>query len=121
MEALVVYDSTYGNTEEIAHAIGEAIGGEVLHVSTVSPADLERFDLLIIGSPTHGGFPTGGSTSWSKTRFLLTASPWLRSIPESSGRSSAMPHQRSRGIWRAVAGPSSLQRRASWLKGRRAL
>jgi flavodoxin len=60
MRVLIVYDSTYGHTERIAQAIGEAIDGEVRHVSAVSPADLEGFDLLIIGSPTHGGFPTEG-------------------------------------------------------------
>lgn len=29
MIALIVYDSQYGNTEQIARAMGEAIGGEV--------------------------------------------------------------------------------------------
>jgi flavodoxin I len=58
MKALVVYDSTYGNTEKIAQAIGEAIGGQVLRVGEVNPADLKGFDLLIVGSPTHGGRPT---------------------------------------------------------------
>ena len=29
MKTLVVYDSVYGNTEEIAKAIGDAISGEV--------------------------------------------------------------------------------------------
>ena len=58
MKALVVYDSTYGHTEKIARAIGEAIGGQVLRVGEVSPADLKGYELLIIGSPTHGGFYT---------------------------------------------------------------
>jgi hypothetical protein len=29
MKTLVVYDSVYGNTESIARAIGDAVGGEV--------------------------------------------------------------------------------------------
>ncbi len=58
MRALVVYDSSYGHTEKIAQAIGEAIDGRVLWVGDVKPADLLGFDLLIVGSPTHGGFPT---------------------------------------------------------------
>jgi flavodoxin len=58
MKALVVYDSRHGNTEKIAQAIGEAIGGQVLRVGEVKPTDLKGFDLLIVGSPTHGGFPT---------------------------------------------------------------
>jgi len=58
MKALVVYDSTYGNTAKIAQAIGEAIAAEVLRVTEANPSDLTGFDLLIIGSPTHGGRPT---------------------------------------------------------------
>jgi len=58
MEAVVVYDSTYGNTEKVAQAIGEAIAAEVRRVGQVSPADLKGFDLVIIGSPTMGGRPT---------------------------------------------------------------
>ncbi|MGD9049696.1 MAG: flavodoxin family protein [Anaerolineae bacterium] len=60
MNALVVYDSLYGNTEIVARAIGEAIPGEVpvLRVGQVNTADLEAVDLLVIGSPTHGALPT---------------------------------------------------------------
>jgi flavodoxin len=58
MRALIVYDSVHGNTEKVAQAIGEGIGGQVLQVGDVSPADLKAFDLVILGSPTHGGFPT---------------------------------------------------------------
>jgi flavodoxin len=60
MKTLVVYDSVHGNTEKIAKAIGDAITGEVqvLQAGEVNPAELKAFDLLIIGSPTHGGRPT---------------------------------------------------------------
>ena len=60
MRTLVVYDSVYGNTEIIAKAIGDAIPGEVqvLRVGQVNLGELEAFDLLIIGSPTHGAMPT---------------------------------------------------------------
>jgi len=58
MRALVVYDSTYGNTEKIAQAIGDAVAAQVLRVTEVNPSDLKGFDLLIVGSPTHGGRPT---------------------------------------------------------------
>jgi flavodoxin len=71
VEALVIYDSTYGNTEKIAQAIGEAIGGQVLQVGEVDPADLKGFDLLIIGSPTHGGFPTEGIHGLVKASLAL--------------------------------------------------
>jgi flavodoxin len=60
MKTLVVYDSVYGNTEIIARAIGGALPGgvQVLRVGQVAVGDLETADLLIIGSPTHGGLPT---------------------------------------------------------------
>ena len=55
---LVIYDSTYGNTKMVAETIGEAIKSPVLHASRVNPTDLKGLDLLIIGSPTHGGWYT---------------------------------------------------------------
>ena len=62
MKALIVYDSVYGNTEKIARAIAEAItpSGEakVLGAGEADPSELESTDLLIVGSPTHGGRPT---------------------------------------------------------------
>jgi len=62
MKALIVYDSVYGNTEKIARAIAEAItpSGEVkvLRAGEANLSELESIDLLIVGSPTHGGRPT---------------------------------------------------------------
>lgn len=60
MKTLVVFDSTYGNTEKIARAIGEAMVGEVrvLRVGEVQGQELDSIDMLIVGSPTHGGRPT---------------------------------------------------------------
>lgn len=56
MNALIIYDSMYGNTEKIARAVGEAITGEarVLRVSEASSSDVKSIDLLIVGSPTQG-------------------------------------------------------------------
>jgi flavodoxin I len=62
MKSLVVYDSVYGNTEKIARAIAEAIAAsgeiKVLPAGEVNPSELASIDLLIVGSPTHGGRPT---------------------------------------------------------------
>jgi flavodoxin I len=60
MTIAVVYDSLYGNTETIAHAIAEAMPGEVCaqRVDEADPTELASADLLIIGSPTHGALPT---------------------------------------------------------------
>jgi flavodoxin I len=60
MKVLIIYDSIYGNTEEIAKSMGESIGGDarVLKAENSRPADLESAELLIAGSPTYGGRPT---------------------------------------------------------------
>jgi flavodoxin I len=62
MKTLIVYDSIFGNTEQIAQAIGNALGSqqnvEILHVSNVKPEQLMELELLIVGSPTYGGRPT---------------------------------------------------------------
>ena len=60
MKAIVIYDSTYGNTEKIAQSIGSAIGSgaKVVRISSVNPSDLDAVDLLVFGSPTQGGRAT---------------------------------------------------------------
>ena len=60
MKILVIYDSIYGNTEQIARAIGGAIASDVkvLHAKEAEPSELQGIDLLIAGAPTQGGRPT---------------------------------------------------------------
>ena len=58
MKVLIVYDSVHGNTEKIAKAIGDAVAGEVHHAGEVNISELDTFDLIVVGSPTHGGRPT---------------------------------------------------------------
>jgi flavodoxin len=59
MKALVVYDSVYGNTEQIAQAIADAIAPsnevKVLKAGEANISELESLDLLVVGSPIHGG------------------------------------------------------------------
>jgi flavodoxin len=70
MKALVVYDSFFGNTEQVAQAIGAALGerGEVavLRVGEVRPEHLTGLDLLCIGSPTRGFRPSPATQAWLK-------------------------------------------------------
>lgn len=60
MKALVLYDSEYGNTEQLAKAVGEFLTkcGEVrvVRVSEAEPGELAMCDLLVVGCPTqrHG-------------------------------------------------------------------
>jgi flavodoxin len=62
MKALIVYDSVFGNTEQIAQAIGNALGSQAevntLRVGDVKPEQLMGLDVLIVGSPTRGFRPT---------------------------------------------------------------
>jgi flavodoxin I len=68
MKVLVVYDSTYGNTEQIARAIGGAITEDVkvIHARETEPAELLGIDLLIVGAPTQGGRPTTAMQNFLK-------------------------------------------------------
>ena len=58
MKVLIIYDSFFSNTEQIAQAIGNALGAqgnvEIFRVSNVKPEQLTGLTLLIIGSPTRG-------------------------------------------------------------------
>ncbi len=62
MNALIVYDTLYGNTGQIAEAMKEAIGKKhqvkIIKAAEAKPADLGGVALLLVGSPTHGGQPT---------------------------------------------------------------
>ncbi len=60
MKALIIYDSQYGNTEQIAKAIGQGFEGDikVLKVGDVKPEDIAWARTVIIGSPTQGGRQT---------------------------------------------------------------
>ena len=71
MKAMVVYDSQYGNTADVAKAIGDALqpSGEVTvaRVGEVQPEHLSGIDLLVVGSPTQKFSPTGATTSFLKS------------------------------------------------------
>ena len=62
MNALVIYDSTYGTTEKLAQAILDALreraSVRLMRVNKVQHSDLENVDLLVLGCPTHKRKPT---------------------------------------------------------------
>jgi len=62
MKTLIIFDSFFGNTEQIAQAIGNALGAlpevQVARITNVNQADLAGVDLLIVGSPTRAFRPT---------------------------------------------------------------
>ena len=60
MNALVIYDSVFGNTEKIAQAIAAALDTSAIPVSQADAGQLGSLDLLVVGSPTRGFRPTEG-------------------------------------------------------------
>lgn len=62
MNAMVVYDSAFGNTEQIAQAIGNSLGNQenvgIVRVGDVQVGQLMELELLIVGSPTQRFRPT---------------------------------------------------------------
>ena len=71
MKAMVAYDSTYGNTEQVARAVGAALGPgedvETLRVGEVTPERLAGISLLVVGCPTQKFSPTGATTRMLKS------------------------------------------------------
>ena len=70
MKTLIVYDSVFGNTEQIAQAISNSLGPkehvETLRVHDVKIEKITGLDLLIVGSPTRGFRPTKAITNFLK-------------------------------------------------------
>jgi flavodoxin len=73
MKALVVYDSAFGNTEQVAQAIHRALGGapevDIGRAADMRPEHLVGLDLLVAGSPTQ------------KFSALPAVTRWLKGIP----------------------------------------
>jgi hypothetical protein len=66
MKAIVVYDSVYENTAIIARAIGGALLADVRRVGEADPLALGDVEVLVVGSPTHGGRPTPAIEAYLK-------------------------------------------------------
>lgn len=68
MNALVVYDSQFGNTERIAKAMADTLSefGEAraVRVNQADPANFRGVDLLILGCPIQGWKPSPGMQSF---------------------------------------------------------
>jgi flavodoxin len=68
MRALVVYDSFFGNTEQVAQAIAQALRSpepiRAIRVGEVRPEQMTGLKLLIVGSPTRGFRPSESVTNF---------------------------------------------------------
>jgi flavodoxin I len=76
MKTLIVYDSLYGNTEQIARAIANGLGAakdvRLLKAGEASFTDVTGIDILIVGSPTQG------------TKATVAVQEFLKKLPENS-------------------------------------
>lgn len=70
MKTIVVYDSTYGNTERIARCVAEVLAArvpmQVLPVAEANGLDLQAGDLFVVGCPTQGHTATPAVRLWLK-------------------------------------------------------
>jgi flavodoxin I len=62
MQALIIYDSLYGNTEIIAqvikHAMEQNVDVQITRVGTVRLEQLQGIQIIVVGSPTQQFRPT---------------------------------------------------------------
>lgn len=74
MKALVIYDSQFGNTAQIAQAVSAGISMaaeateavELRQIGETDPDQLAELDLLVVGSPTQKFRPTSATTAFLK-------------------------------------------------------
>jgi len=107
MNVLVIYESMYGNTHEIAEAIADGMRGagevQVAPVTASVPEAAAEADVLVVGGPTH---VHGMSRKSSRTAAAETAESddsieldpdaegdglreWFDQLPKASGSMSA--------------------------------
>jgi len=69
MKTLVLYESFFGNTAQIAQAMGKATIGEIIvrQYSEVNWEEIRSFDFLIVGSPTRGFRPCEATKKFLKS------------------------------------------------------
>lgn len=117
MNAIVVYESMYGNTRAIAEAIAEGLGG----AAVMTPAELATTapdaDLLVVGGPTH----VHGMASARSRRAAIEAAragtletdgsgpvvrDWLAELPHAHGHAAAFDTRLNKPQW--ITGAASL-------------
>ena len=57
-KSIVIYDSCSGNTRQVAQVMAEKLQAPAVHVDGINEYELDGFDLVVVGSPVHGGRPT---------------------------------------------------------------
>jgi len=115
MRTVVVYESMFGNTHEVADRIAEGLGGEVtvLSVGEAIGTILHDVELLVVGGPTHVHGMSRPSSRRSAgqqagTDDELDLEPdaegpglreWFDALPASSGRAAAFDTRVDAAAW----------------------
>jgi hypothetical protein len=103
LKALVVYESLFGNTAEIARAIATGLGPGARAFSTEEASEqvIAEADLIVAGAPVHSmSLPTDQTREWARTGGLgpggappdlshPTMRSWLEQLTMRSARSAA--------------------------------
>lgn len=100
MNAIVIYESVYGNTKAIAQAVAEGLGDVPVLATADERAARTAADLVVVGGPTHmHGLSTASSRRIAAeaaredgalhVEARATADPglrsWLRDVPRTDG------------------------------------
>jgi hypothetical protein len=93
MNAMVVYESMFGNTEEVARAVAAGLSGHVstyvLRAGDEMPHLDESVDLVVLGGPTHAFSMTRPETRQDAVRQGAAPAVARRGIREFLGDSRA--------------------------------
>lgn len=95
MDAVVVYESMFGNSERVARAVAEGLGERVavtvvdVDDAAAAPAELDGVDLVVAGGPTHAFGMTRPATradavqraTGEVSRRTRGLREWVESVP----------------------------------------
>ncbi|AEI12920.1 MULTISPECIES: flavodoxin family protein [Cellulomonas] len=117
MSAVVVYESMFGCTRQLAEAVGEGIAAlgarvDVLEVGEASARDdvVLAAEMLVVGAPTHmRGLSTPRTRALAKARGAsasaeLGVHEWLDALPGLRARRTAVFETRNNGRFAGSAG-----------------
>jgi flavodoxin len=128
MGAIVVYESVYGNTREVAEAIAEGLGDARALAVHEAPDDVHGYELTVVGGPTHvHGMATASSRRAAVDALRedgdvqriepgATEEPglraWLRDLPEGPDvRAAAFDTRLDKSAWLTGAASRGIAKR----------
>lgn len=95
MVAVVVYESLWGNTRDVAEAVARGLGSGTVVIDVASPAlqAVAPADLLVVGGPTHAFSMSRASTRRDAVTKGAPAAGAVRGIREWLADLPPSPHQ----------------------------